>query len=98
MVSLDKTLIVQIITFLIIMFVLNKILFKDMLGIVLGREEKIKNGEKEIKNFIEKGETLKIEYEKRINEARTEAIKERERLVKEGVEIKDKIIKINPFI
>ena len=93
MISLDKTLIIQIISFLTIMFILNKFLFKDMIRIVIGREEKIKNEELEIKTFIEKAEAIKNECEKRIMDARVEAIKDREKLIKEGIEKEEGIIR-----
>ncbi len=93
MVSLDKTLIVQVLTFLIIMFVLNRILFKDMVGLVVGREERLKEGEKEIKEFVERAESLRNEYEERIREGRMKAMEERDRLIREGIEEGNEILK-----
>jgi F-type H+-transporting ATPase subunit b len=58
-VSINATLIYQLLAFLILMFVLNKILYKPILGIINERERKfqsLKDGAADSKKLLEQGE------------------------------------------
>ncbi|MGH7890227.1 MAG: ATP synthase F0 subunit B [Thermodesulfobacteriota bacterium] len=75
--SVDKTLIIQIIIFVAAIFILNSLLFKPLLEL-LGRREKLTSGTiEEAKQLGEKVEQIINEYKMKLNEARSLAMEER---------------------
>jgi len=75
--SVDKTLIIQIIIFVAAIFILNSLLFKPLLEL-LGRREKLTSGTiEEAKELGEKVEQIINEYRIKLNEARSLAMEER---------------------
>jgi F-type H+-transporting ATPase subunit b len=71
-VSIDATLIYQLLAFLILMFVLNRILYKPILGILNERETKfqsLRDGAAESKKLLDEGEAEE-------KESRTEVLRQ----------------------
>ena len=80
MISINATLILQVIHFLILVFILNRIMLKPILKVTHERTEHLENKKKEIKNIEEETERLKKEYLSLQEKATREAINERSKL------------------
>ena len=75
--KVDKTLFIQLIIFIVAIFILNSLLFKPLIQLV-DRREKLTTGTiAEAKRIKEDLEKLKEEYNSRLNEARSHATLER---------------------
>lgn len=86
MISLDITLLYQIIGFFILLIVLNALLYKPVQRILKDREDKIEGN---IKKAAETEDTVSqglVDYEKKLKEAAIKGHEERNRLRQEGIE------------
>lgn len=91
--SVDKTLIIQIIIFIAAIFILNSLLFKPLLELV-GRREKLTTGTIEEANQLgEKVNQIINEYNLKLNEARAQAIEERNEIRRQAQSAYDDIVK-----
>ncbi|MBN2125409.1 MAG: hypothetical protein JW821_14010 [Deltaproteobacteria bacterium] len=85
MISINATLVIQIIQFLILVFILNRIMFRPLLKIVRQRSEFIRKTKVEIANIEEETERLRKEFLTLQDKARADATKERTRLRAAGI-------------
>lgn len=92
MVSLDSTLFVQIINFLLLIFILNVLLYKPILRIMDERKKRLQDSEEEIKSLQQTVDRKTAEYEEKIRLAKLEAMNQRTDIQKEGAEAGGKII------
>ncbi|MEA3221924.1 MAG: F0F1 ATP synthase subunit B [Thermodesulfobacteriota bacterium] len=74
MIELNWTFLVQMVNFLVLMFVLNKILYKPILKILDERDKKIVGGQEEIKQVEEESHRMFAEYTDKIYTGRVEAL------------------------
>ena len=86
MVSINATLIVQLILFLIIVFLLNRIMIQPILKLISERDDHVKNMNREIQHTEEETQRLVREYLEKENEARKEAVTKAALLKQEGIE------------
>lgn len=92
MISIDLSLVYQIIGFFVLLFVLNRLLYKPVFNILKQREEKIEGTLKkaeETETHVEEG---LADYEKRLREAAVKGHEERARLRAEGQEREKEIL------
>ena len=80
MISLDRTILVQMANFIILVLVLNHLLYKPLLKILDERKEKIDGTLKEAEQMMEEAEHKLEEYNNRIRQARQQA----QQIVAEG--------------
>ena len=73
MISINATLFVQVINFLIIVFILNKILFKPILKSLAERDNLIEGSKVRAIELKQKGEEKLIEYNRALDQARLKA-------------------------
>ena len=85
MISINATLVVQVIQFLILAFILNRIMIQPIFKLIQEREGHIENVQKEAVNIEEESERLANEYLEKEMQARREAEKERARLRQEAL-------------
>ncbi|MEA2040430.1 MAG: hypothetical protein U9N82_11490 [Thermodesulfobacteriota bacterium] len=85
MLSINATLLVQLIQFLILTFILNRLMFRPILKIIRDRSEHIDAGKKEIENLELKTQELANEYLSIERDARKQAHKERARVKMDAV-------------
>jgi len=85
MISINATLILQIIHFLILLFVLNRILFRPILKLIRDREDFYENTKRSILDIEEETERLRRELIAKQVQARKEATEERGQLKAEGM-------------
>ena len=84
MVDINSTVFIQIINFLVLIFVMNQLLYKPILKILDKRREKIAAAENEVKNLNQTIENKMSEYEGKIQQAKLEAMGERNEILQEG--------------
>ena len=85
MISINATLILQVIHFLILTFILNRLMFRPLLKIIDERTEHIEKTKNEIKNIEQESERLKDEYRSREDRARKDTSRERIQIRSSGV-------------
>jgi F-type H+-transporting ATPase subunit b len=92
MVSIDSTLFIQIVNFLLLIYILNVLLYKPILRILDERKKRLQGSEDEIKVLHQTIEQKTAEYEGKIRQAKLEAMNQRNDIQKEGAEEGKKII------
>ena len=91
--KVDETLFVQLIIFIVAIFILNSLLFKPLIQLV-DRREKLTTGTiAEAKRIREELEKIREEYNSRQNEARSQAILERSEIRRQAQLSSEEIIK-----
>jgi len=92
LIELNWTFVVQIINFLILMFILNKILYKPILKVLDERDSAIVDGQQKNSQMIEDAEKLLNEYSERMQVAKLDALSVKNTAQKEAVEKTNAII------
>ena len=87
-----KSIIIQGVGFLILLFILKKYLFGKISAMLKERSEGVKNTYAKIDLEKAEAERLKIEYQKKLSEAEAEVVKRIQEAVKEGEHISAGII------
>ena len=87
MVSIDYTVLVQIVNFVLLMFILNTLLYKPILGVIEKRKEQMEKSDGEVKRLRLEVEQKLAEYEEKVRLAKLEAMEQRNALVKEGADL-----------
>ncbi len=84
MVSIDYTLFIQIVNFLLLIAILHVLLYKPILKIMKERENRLKASEEEVKSLYQTIERKTAEYEEKIRLAKMEAMNQRNEIQKQG--------------
>ena len=88
----DSTVFIQIINFLILIFVLNILLYKPILSIIERRKKQLTELENEIKLFNESVDKRAAEYEEKLKLAKANASELKKEIIKEGADQAKNII------
>ena len=88
----DYTIFIQIITFLILIYILNILLYKPILSIIERRKKQLTELENEIKLFNESVDKRAAEYEEKLKLAKTNASELKKEIIKEGADQAKNII------
>ena len=88
-----KAVIIQGVGFLILLFVLKRFLFGKISAIIKERAEGVKNVYTKIENDRAEADWLKLEYQRKLSEAETEAAKRIQEAINEGNRVCEEIIK-----
>ena len=86
MISIDYTLWIQMANFLILMFLLNALLYKPILGIMDKRKKQLQDTDEEIKRLNQSVEERMAAYEEKLRQAKMDAVEKKQDIVKEGAE------------
>ena len=92
MVSLDYTILVQMVNFIILIFILNALLYKPILGIIGKRKQQMDESDSEIKHMNQTVEQKMAEYEEKVRLAKVDAMEQKNAIVKEGSDVAKGII------
>ena len=96
MVNIDGSVFIQIINFLVLIWVLNMVLYRPIRNILLQRREKVSGLEGNIETAGAQMKQKEEAFSKSIKEARSKGLQEKESLIKEGeAEEKEIVGKIN---
>ena len=86
MVSLDYSLGIQIINFILLIFILNLLLYKPILGLIEKRKKQFEESETEIKRLQTTVEEKMAAYEEKLRQAKTAAIEQKNEIIRQGAE------------
>jgi F-type H+-transporting ATPase subunit b len=81
----DYTLLIQMVLFLILIFVLNILLYKPILAIIERRKKQLEESENEIKLFNESVEKRVAEYDEKLKQAKIKGSELKKEIIQEGV-------------
>jgi F-type H+-transporting ATPase subunit b len=85
-VSLDYSLGIQIINFLVLIFVLNALLYKPVIGMIDKRKKQFEESEAEIKRLQEAVDQKMATYEEQLLQAKTAAVERKNEIIRQGAE------------
>lgn len=74
MIELNFTFFIQIINFLLLIFILNQLLYKPILKILEEREERVNGGQQAAKKLIEDSQAYVNDYNQKLHNAKIEAL------------------------
>lgn len=86
MIEINLTLAYQIIGFFVLYFFLNTLLYKPVLKVLEERNQNIEGTKKEALDLEAGLQKMLLDYENRLNEAKTKAQEERFRIRQEGID------------
>lgn len=92
MIEINFTLLVQAVNFLILIWVLNKILYKPIIKILDERDERVAGGQEKAKKLLEDGQSIFGNYNQKLHNAKLEAIAIKNATRKEAVDQANGII------
>ncbi len=92
MIALDYTVIIQIVSFLLLWFLLTKVLFKPFLGLVEERERRTEGVQAETSSLMDEGERLQAEYEDGTARARDEGNAVKETILNEARQARERLL------
>lgn len=82
--SVDQTLVIQLVIFLAALFLLNRLVFRPLLGVWDRREELTAGTLREAEEMTRKAESAISEYNEKLTEARAQATETRNELRQQG--------------
>ena len=86
MVSLDYSLGIQIVNFLLLIFILNLLLYKPILGMIDRRKRQLEEFEGEIKRLQQSVEQKMAAYEEKLRQAKAAAVEQKNEIIGQGAE------------
>jgi F-type H+-transporting ATPase subunit b len=92
MIDLNYTMFIQMINFLVLIFILNLLLYKPITKIIDERNKKIEDSKSEVESLDEKAELKIADYEEKMRQAKQEAMSQRNEVRDEGEEAGKTII------
>lgn len=93
MVEINLTIVVQVIQFLILVFILNRLLFKPIGQVLAERQQQITSWEEKTQNLQETARLNLEKYENQLTEERLKARESQEQLTRELKEKEDENIR-----
>ncbi len=86
MVSLDYSLGIQIVNFLLLIFILNVLLYKPILGMIDKRKKHFEDSDAEIKRLQATVEEKMAAYEEKLRQAKAAAVEQKNEIVRQGAD------------
>lgn len=86
MVSLDYSLGIQIVNFLLLIFILNVLLYKPILGLIDKRKKQFEDSETEIRRLQKTVEEKMAAYEEKLHQAKAAAVEQKNEIIRQGAE------------
>jgi F-type H+-transporting ATPase subunit b len=87
MVSLDYTILIQMANFVLLIFILRKLLYVPILGVMDERKDRMEAADGEVKRLKQDVEQKFAEYEEKVQQAKLNAMEQRNSIVKEGADL-----------
>jgi F-type H+-transporting ATPase subunit b len=91
-ISLDISVLYQIIIFVVLWLILSKVLFRPYLGLLEERERRTAGARHDSSELEAEGARLKAEYEQKIAEARAAGNLSKDAIVQEGRQQREKLL------
>ncbi|HYA13129.1 MAG TPA: ATP synthase F0 subunit B [Syntrophales bacterium] len=86
MIKIDYTLWIQMVNFLALIFILNLLLYKPILGIIDKRKKQVQDTEDEIRRLNQMVEERMASYEEKLRLAKMDALEKKLEIIREGAE------------
>lgn len=90
MIEINLTIVIQVVQFLLLLFILNRFLFRPTINLIEEREQKITTWKEETKNFHESMQERLQSYENQVLEAKARAQEQQELVTVELQKEEDK--------
>lgn len=90
--SVDKTVVIQIVIFIAAIFILNALVFKPFIRLIDRREKLTRGAIEEARELEEKVKEILEEYDAKLGEARAQAQEERSKILREAETASEGII------
>jgi F-type H+-transporting ATPase subunit b len=74
LIEVNFTLLIQIFNFFLLMFVLNKLLYKPVLKVLEERDKRVAGGQEEARKLVENGQEIFSSYNQKLHNAKIDAI------------------------
>jgi len=91
-INLNATLLIQLANFLLLMFLLNRILFRPMLRVLAERQARTQGRRKKASQLEADAQGVWEDYQKRLHEAKADADRIRTQLIRQGEAQRDKAL------
>jgi F-type H+-transporting ATPase subunit b len=85
-VSLDYSLGIQIINFVLLIFILDRLLYKPLLGVIDRRKKQFEASEAEVKRLRETVDQKMAAYEEKLRQAKVDAVEQKNEIIRQGAE------------
>jgi F-type H+-transporting ATPase subunit b len=85
-ISLDYSLGIQIVNFLALIFILNLLLYKPVIGMIDKRKKQFEESEAGIKRLQEAVDQKMATYEEQLQQAKTGAVERKNEIIRQGTE------------
>lgn len=92
MINLNATFVIQLVNFLLLMFLLNHLLFRPMVRVLEERKKRTEGRKQKAAEVDAEAESIWAEYQKRLQEAKAEADVARTAMVRQGEGERQKIL------
>lgn len=92
MIQLDYTLLIQMANFLVLLWLLNKFLYKPILGILDERKRRMEDSELSVRELQERTSRQWEQYQAELQKAKSAAAAGKERLKAEGTEAERRLL------
>ena len=92
MVNIDYTVFIQMVNFVALIFILNALLYKPIMGVIEKRKEQMDKSDEEVRHLQQDVEKKLAEYEEQVRLAKIEAMEQRNAIVKEGADLAKSMI------
>jgi F-type H+-transporting ATPase subunit b len=92
LININPTLLIQLVNFLLLMYLLNRLLFRPMLRVLQERKDRTEGRRERAAQADAEAESVLALYQKRLQEARTAADRIRTSLVREGEAERQKLV------
>jgi F-type H+-transporting ATPase subunit b len=92
MISLDISILYQVVLFIVLLVVLNKILFQPYLTLLDERERRTSGAQQDSVDLEREGAQLRAQYEEKIAQGQSTAGAERQRILQVAREEREKIL------
>ena len=92
MISLDISILYQVILFIVLWLIVNKVLFQPYLQLLDERERRTTGAQHDSTELEQEGARLRAQYEEKITQAQSVAAAERERVLLSAREQREKIL------
>ncbi len=86
MISIDSSVLYQIVNFVVLIFILNALLYKPLLGIIDKRNKLFDDSRAEVESLNQSVEQKMSEYEAKLSEAKAAAMEQKNMIIAEGAE------------
>ena len=84
MVSIDYSLGIQIVNFLLLIFILDRLLYRPILDMIDKRKKQMEESESEIKRLRESVEQKMAAYEEKLRQAKAAAVEQKNEIIGHG--------------